>query len=61
MVPAKNKCVCVWGAGVEYNHWLILGRTGYIFSNLSCGRVKLMAFVIYRHGNVCCPQQTQDG
>ena len=34
---------------LQTNHWLILGRTGYIFSNLSCGQVKLMVVVIGLH------------
>ena len=29
----------------------LLGRTGYVFSNMSCGQVKVMATY---HGNVCC-------
>ena len=35
-----------------------LGRTGYVFSNLTCGQVKLMAIVIGLHGNVYCPNNT---
>ena len=35
-----------------------LGRNGYIFSNLSCGQVKLMAIVIGLNGNACCTNNT---
>ena len=35
-----------------------LGRTGYVFSNLTCGQVKLMAIVIGLHGSVYCPNNT---
>ena len=45
-------------SGPWTNHWLILGRTDYIFSNLSCEQVKSMALVIGLHGNVCCPNNT---
>ena len=34
------------------------GRTGYIFSSLSCGQVISVAFVIGLHGNICCPNNT---
>ena len=37
---------------------LFWARTGYIFSNLSFGQVKLMAIVIGLHANVCCPNKT---
>ena len=36
---------------------LFSARTGYIFSNLSFGQVKLMAIVIGLHANVCCPNK----
>ena len=43
---------------LQFNHWLIFGRIGYVFSNLSCGQVNVMAIVIGLHGNVCCLNNT---
>ena len=34
------------------------GKTGYVFGNLSCGQVNLMAIVIGLHGSVCVPNNT---